>query len=93
MNRNSVIRNISESNAIGVDLLISDCRMGLTLLDMAETTDLPENRSRRIEEAHHAYDTVVHFLQRLSPSGEQGRELKASLTKLADRLRAAGVTL
>ncbi|UWZ83190.1 hypothetical protein [Occallatibacter riparius] len=93
VNDKSVMQNIAESNEIGVDLLITDCGMALTLLDLAETTDVLESRSRRIGEAHHAYNTIVHFLERLSPTVEQGEELHKGLEKLKARLQTAGVSI
>jgi hypothetical protein len=93
MDDKSITRTIADSHQAGVDLLITDCRMALTLLDMAETTTLPESRSRQIGEAHHAYDTILHFLHRLSPTAEQAQQLNTQLEKLRTRLRAAGVSI
>lgn len=51
MTKRSLAENLSDSNLASVELLITDAKTGLTLLDLAETTKIPEVRSRRIAEA------------------------------------------
>lgn len=84
---------ISDSNRIGVDYLITDVRLALTLLALADTTHVASHRSRRIDEAFRAYTTVLHLHARLSPTPEQVEELRRELATLKDRLQLAGVSL
>lgn len=91
MKPKSVAHNIAESNQIGVDLLITDIRTALTLLDLADTTSVSENRVRRIQEAVHAHETIVGFLKRLKPTPEQSATLNHMLPILEHRLKALGV--
>lgn len=77
-------RNISESNRIGIELLITDCKTALTLLDLAATTAV-------IEEPQHAYETIVSFRERLSPTPEQEKQLSELLKALKRRLGEIGV--
>ncbi|KAA6463195.1 hypothetical protein DYQ86_07710 [Acidobacteria bacterium AB60] len=74
-----------------MDLLITDARLALTLLELAETTKVEEDHRRRIGEATHAYETIVHFLARVTPTKEQLEELNGELTTLRERLSLVGV--
>jgi len=87
----SLSRNISESNRVGIELLITDCRTALTLLDLAATTAVTEDRLRRIKEAQHAYETIVSFRERLSPTPEQEKQLRELLKALKRRLGEVGI--
>lgn len=71
MTDESIAQNISDSNLIGMEFLITDVRMALTLLDLAETTNQPADRVRRIREAKDADDTVLLLFGQLSPTAEQ----------------------
>jgi hypothetical protein len=88
MANRTLARNISDSNGISIDFLISDARVALTFLDLAETTRIAEDRGRRIKEAKQAYDSILCFLPRATPTDEQGEALGAELAKLKERLRA-----
>lgn len=91
MRAKSPAESIAEANVAAVDLLITDAKTALTLLDLAETTSRPEDRSRRIEEAHRAYETIFSALGRLSPTTEQIKVLAGRLKTLKARLRSKGV--
>lgn len=82
-----------DSHQVSVELLITDARTANTLLDLAETTAIAEFRSRRIEEAHHAYQSILHFLARLNPTPEQMETLRQEIEKLKARLKAADVAI
>jgi hypothetical protein len=90
MTQSRAAKNISEANRISVELLITDARTAITLLDLAETSSIPEHRSRQIREAHHAYETIVIFLARLAPSPEQMEVLNRAIDTLKKRLKVAG---
>lgn len=93
MNTDPIQSNISQANEIGVDLMITDAKTALTLLDLAETTRNPGDRARRVEEAHRAYRTIQRFLARLSPSPGQREVLAEKMKVLAARLRRSGVAV
>lgn len=84
---------MSEANHIGVELMMTDAKTALTLLDMADTTTNPEDRERRLAEAHRAYLAIHRFLNRLSPTPEQQQVLAERLSSLETRLSKAGVAL
>jgi hypothetical protein len=83
--------NMSDSSLIGAEFLINDARTALILLDLSETTDSAENRSRRLAEAHKAYTTILSFIGRIHPSPEQINILRKELETLGQRLKAAGM--
>jgi len=91
MAADSLGRNISESNRVGVELLITDCKTALALLDLAATTKVTEDRIRRIAEAEHAYRTIVSFRERLSATPEQEKQLRELLKVVEGRLGDFGV--
>ena len=89
----SPAENILDSNSIGVDLQITDARVALTFLDLAETTNIAEDKSRRIAEALKAHTSILHFLARLNPTAEQSLVLKDLMGALEARLTAAGAII
>ena len=89
----SAIDNVSESNRVGADFLINDAKTAITLLDLAETTNNDENCSRRVDEAHKAYRSILSFVGRLKPGPEQMKILRRDLAILARRLKVAGVEI
>jgi hypothetical protein len=91
MKVDSLGRNISESNRVGIELMITDCKTALTLLDLAGTTAIPEDRTRRIGEAHVAYRTIVSYRERLKATPEQDKHLGELLKVLEGRLEEVGV--
>lgn len=84
---------MDQFNRVGVDFLISDAQVALTFLKMAESTKSAEDRSRRIAEAHHAYRTILSLLKRLHPDEQKRPILREELDRLAERLKAMGVSL
>lgn len=91
MKAKSLGENISTANLLSVELLITDARTAHTLLDLAETTSIAESRSRRIREAHQAYESILHFLAERKPTAEQRQILGEEMKTLRERLRTAGV--
>lgn len=78
---------------MSVELLITDAKTANTLLDLAETTRIAEFRSRRIKEAHDAYQSILYFLARLSPTPDKTESLSKEMEKLKARLTAADVPI
>ena len=73
--QDSAVENIPEANRLRVELLPADADVAQTLLGAAAVTDIEQDRTRRIAEAHKAYRTIVSMMGRLDPSPEQGRSL------------------
>lgn len=93
MKRRSLDQAITDSQQISVELLITDAKTALTLLDLARTTEIPEVRSRRIREALKAYQSILSFLRSLTPTAEQEQVLSRDLETLKRRLNEAGTTV
>lgn len=85
--------NISESNNIMVELLITDSKTAMTLLDLAETTRNAQSRSRRITEAKEAYRSILSFLPRVRPTADQAEMLSKGLETLKARLEAIDASI
>jgi hypothetical protein len=93
MKNKSLAENISDSHRIIVESLITDANTALTLLDLAERTEIPGGRSRRIEHAHRTYRKILTSLQCVSPTAKQKKNLSTDLETLKERLRAAGAPI
>lgn len=91
MDMKSLSENAEDANRTGLDLLMTDACTALTLLDAAETTSLPENRSRRIEEARKAYKTISSLRGRLVLTASEESRLDDRLSLLRNRLIGVGV--
>jgi hypothetical protein len=93
MTTKRISETIADSNQSGFALMLTDARIGLLFLDLAETTNSAEQRFRRIAEAHHAYQSILAFLPRLRPTPLQKEILSRELSTLKDRLQEAGVSI
>lgn len=91
MERKSGLDNIMQANQVGMELLLIDADVAETLLQAAETTNSEPVRSRRIAEAHKAYETIASMIGRLDPTPEQSRRLREKMDRVRQSLRAAGV--
>jgi hypothetical protein len=91
MERKPIAENIIDANRVGVDMLITDAEIGLTLLALAQTSEVAQDRSRRIDEAHKAYKSILSLLERLNPGAAQLETLQHKMKALAEGLRAADV--
>ena len=85
--------NITEANSLTIELLITDAKLALTLMDLAATTNVAADRSRRLGEAQQAYRTILSFVPRVMPTQEQAETLQDLMKTLRTRLRAAGVAI
>ena len=93
MEHKSPAANITEANSLTIELLITDAKLALTLMDLAATTNVAADRSRRLGEAQQAYRTILSFVPRVMPTQEQAETLQDLMKTLRTRLRAAGVAI
>ena len=91
MNAKPLAENLRDANEAGINLLISDSQIALTLLDAAEVSSDMETRSRRIGAARKAYDTIHHLRRRLTLDEAQSNTLDEQMSTLRKRLIHAGV--
>ncbi|HEY1578677.1 MAG TPA: hypothetical protein VGF82_16535 [Terracidiphilus sp.] len=81
---------IANSNQIGVDFLRTDLDAGLTFVSVAKTTTCLETRARNFSKALKAYETVLRFLPRVTPSVGEQTEIMSKLEDLRADLERAG---
>ena len=79
-------------NQNGVTFVLTDLDVGLTFMDVADTTHNAQTARRNDSNARTAYDTVVRLLEKLSPSDAERRVIEAKLAILKNRLQAVGQT-
>lgn len=90
-NKNS--RLMDETNRIGVQYLLVDVQTGLTFLDVADTTEHPENRARNLQNALKVYLTVQRLSSQVTPSVGEKMELGCRMEELKLRLNKAGISV
>jgi hypothetical protein len=82
--------NMNELNAQATqarfDFLITDAETALTMLDLADTTNSPENRRRRRKAAEQAYRAIVNFVPKSQLSFTQLEALNQKLSRIRVRL-------
>lgn len=86
----STTQLIQQAHRIGMKFLLVDLATALTFLDLSETTQSDETRTRNRQNASVAYDTVLRLLPRLKSSAEERSAVEAKLTELRSRLSALG---
>ena len=93
MRHKPLTESIRHANEAGVQFCLTDTETGLILLSLADTTSNSDSRTRQIGEALKAYESVLHFLERLTPNREQQIRLLERLGLLRERLVSAGIPL
>jgi hypothetical protein len=83
-------RYIEEANQTGLEFLFTDLEVGLTFLQVADTTNSPARRSHDLDQARLAYRTVVQLLPRVVVSPEDQALISPKLEELRSRLERAG---
>jgi hypothetical protein len=91
MSAKRIAENLRDSNEVGIGLLINDAEMALTLLDAANISSDTVGRSRRVQEARKAYDSILHLLPHFTLDPTQSQELDERVSRLRKRLVGAGV--
>lgn len=85
-------RLLDETNRIGVQYLLVEVQTGLTFLNVADTTELPENRARNLQNALKAYQSVQRMLSQVTLLPEEKLALDSAMEELRSRLNKAGVS-
>lgn len=85
-------RLLDETNRIGVQYLLVEVQTGLTFLNVADTTELPENRARNLQNAFKAYQSVQRMLSQVTLLPEEKLALDSGMEELRSRLNKAGVS-
>ena len=75
------------------EFLLTDIDVGLTFMDLSETTSIPETVTSNHQNARKAYETVLHFLSKLNLTPSDRQTVENKLAVLKARLEAAGQRL
>lgn len=81
---------IDRTNSVGVEFLRTDIEAALTFLQVAESSNSPETRTRNFGKALRGYTTVLHFLPRVIPTDEELSDMRNKLEEIKVRLLSAG---
>jgi hypothetical protein len=73
-----------------VDFLFTECGLGVTFLNLADNTSIPETAQRNRENARKAYDTILRYMPKLVLSAAESQFIEKKLSALKTRLEAAG---
>ena len=76
-----------ETSAIHLDFLLTDLGAASTFLDIAQTTQNCETRSRNVQNATDAHDAVLKFFPRVTMSVQQNADVQLKLDLLFARIR------
>ena len=82
-----------QSNQAGVEFLFLEIETAQTFLQLAATTRVPETRHRNTANAHLAYDTILHYQQRITLAPEDEERFNEGVAELKQALQDLGVTL
>jgi hypothetical protein len=83
-------RNLLPPQSKRREFVLTDLDLGLTFMDVADTTHSEHTASRNHSKARTAYDTVLRLLEKLSPSDPEQQAIEEKLTILKTRLQAVG---
>ena len=78
------------TSSASIDLLLTDARLGLTFITVAETATSDEGRERNIGNARKAHDWVCSKRPAFVLTDSQNRDLDSMLRELKSRLEALG---
>lgn len=86
-------RLMDETNRVGVQYLLVEVHTGLTFLDVADTTERRENRTRNLQNALKVYQSVQRLLPQVTPLPDEKMELESGMEVLKSRLNKAGISV
>jgi hypothetical protein len=77
---------LAQLHQAGIDMCTTDIELALTMLDRARASSDPDTQQRNLENAAHAFETVLHHLSRLALTSEQRQDIEARLAELKAKL-------
>jgi hypothetical protein len=78
-------------NEAGLDFVLVELDLGATFCELALSTHNEVNRERNTRNGRKAYDSALHFLQRLSPDGAEQTLINKKFSRLNELLERLGV--
>lgn len=82
----------SRANDVGIQFVLAELDLALSLLDTADESVARDHRQRCCNEAKMQHDTVLILLQRLAVNDSQGVAIRSTLDLIASRLGRLGVS-
>jgi hypothetical protein len=79
-----------DSERLRVELLFTDCDLGMTFLDVAANSRNPETVERNRQHARKAYETVRRYVPNSVMTPAETKAIKGKLDELKKRLAAVG---
>lgn len=73
-------------NKSGVDFLLTDIDVAMTLMDIADASPIQDTVARNRKKAHEAYDAVVQLTEKLTPDAGQRRMIAVRLAPFESSL-------
>ena len=90
MTRNST--SIEIPNEAGLGFVLVELDLGATFCELALSTQNVENKERNTRNGRKAFDSAIHYLQRVSPDGTEQSFINEKLSRLNELLERLGVT-
>jgi len=91
--RESQASQTKKTREVEVSFLMTELGTGLTLAKIALAAADTDTSDRNHQKARAAYDSVLHFINRVPLTQEQSREISAKLASLKERLEQLGESL
>lgn len=89
------MNEIQDSIRVSIEFMLTELETGFTFASLALRADPKETEKRRIyiANARKAYDTALHFLQKISFTQEEMIKIQAALERLKGALQTLGESL
>jgi hypothetical protein len=78
-------------NAAGLGFVLVELDLGATFCELALSTQNQENKERNTRNGRKAYDSAIHFLQRLSPDNAEQTLINEKFSRLNELLERLGI--
>jgi hypothetical protein len=78
-------------NEAGLGFVLVELDLGATFCELALSTQIEEDRERNTRNGRKAYDSAIHYLQRVSPDSTEQKLINEKLSRLNELLERLGV--
>jgi hypothetical protein len=78
-------------DAAGIGFVLVELDLGATFCELVLSTQNEENKQRNTRNARKAYDSALHYLQRLSPESAEGALINEKFSRLNELFKRLGI--
>ena len=78
-------------NAAGLGFVLVELDLGATFCELALSTQNEQNKERNTRNGRKAYDSAVHYLERVSPDSTEQTLINEKFSRLNELLKRLGV--